>query len=767
MILVIMILCSSFFAIPTYADDGSGIDDGGAFDEIDGVESYKCYYFDLEELGILDTFFTAINAMGNLVWNIIKLLTKLVMMILYVSLSFDAGEMLSPVMSGIQSTIHESIFEPLFVLAFCGTAVILLKRMFVRDLMGAFGDIVKVVVIVVLSIALVKKSDSALSMITGVTKEASVEIMTGINDNTGMGSDSDDASTASTDFALRAAEILWINLVDEPWQYLEFAGTDPTEEDIEDFLSIANQPGSENRASLVANYKGAAVCFEKGRALIRLACLLVYLIPFIVKFALYTAVAGIQLIMQVITVVYMLIAPVILLLALLPGYETAISTWLRKMLEAQLGILIITFLLGIIVKVDSLLYGMMDSMGGFLVVSIIQMVILVGIYFGRNKIMGMLAAAQDVSKSFNQVKTRMKNDVGAVRERLMTDEQRYLRAYDEKMKKSYDEQGYRDTYYQNIRYSDFEDLEDHQKPLWLDMKQKDEKTRAEIAELDAPARPEEDKYAEAYDNGMRKNYYKKMGKEKYDRELKSMKYDDLEDYQKDYWKQLHNDDKNNAEATKKAPRLQPEETDRSGEDIYADNGGTGGSYGSKRTMIKKRNSEPERELSLQREHPDEAVDNEDYQKSYWEQSDNDDKNSAEGSNKMPILQQEETDRSGEDIYAGNGEISGSQGSKRVIIKKKNSELKNGLPIRGEYPNVAVDNVADDGHVYQRRLYDENRMAEKDFDTDDHHRPKAHPTGAHKHTFKGEKRSEPQVLTEEELEENSDIIQRGVNYHDKE
>ncbi|MDE6687096.1 MAG: type IV secretion system protein, partial [Lachnospiraceae bacterium] len=702
-----------FLTIPTYADDGSGIDDGGAFDEIPGVESYKCYYFDLEELGILDTFYTAINAIGNLVWNIIKLLTKLVMMIMYVSLSFDAGEMLSPVMSGIQSTIHESIFEPLFVLAFCGTAIILLKRMFVRDLMGAFGDIVKVVVIVVLSIALVKKSDSALSMITGVTKEASVEIMTGINDNTGLGNDSDDASTASTDFALRAAALLWENLVDEPWQYLEFAGTDPTVEDIENFLSIANQPGSDNRASLVANYTGAAVCFEKGRALIRLACILVYFIPFIVKFALYTAVAGIQLIMQVITVVYMLIAPVILLLALLPGYENAISTWLRKMLEAQLGILIITFLLGIIIKVDKELYDLMDSMGGFLVVSIIQMVILVGIYFGRNKIMGMLAAAQDVSKSFNQVKTRMKNDVGAVRERFMTDEQRYLRAYDEKMKKSYAEQGYRDSYYQNIRYSDFNDLEDHQKTLWLDMKQKEEKTRAEIAELDAPARPEEDKYADAYDKGIRNNYYKKKGREKYDRELMNMKYDELEDYQKGYWKQLHNDDKNSAEGTKKAPRLHPEETDRGREDIYAGNGETGGSQGSKRTIIKKRNSEPERELPQQDEYPGEAMDNVANDGNVNQRRlNNDDKNSAEGSNKTPILQQEGTNSGEEDIYDSNEETGGSQGSKRNIIKKRTSEPEKELPQQDEYPDEAMDNVAGDRHVNQKRLYNDDRDDDK-------------------------------------------------------
>ena len=615
--LILVILCSSLFAIHAYADDGSGIDDGGAFDGIDGVESYKCYYFDLEELGILDTFYTAINAVGNLVWNIIKLLTKLVMMIMYVALSFDAGEMLSPVISSIQSTMHESIFEPLFVLAFCGTAAILLKRMFVRDLMGAFGDIVKVVVIVVLSIALVKKSDSALSMITNVTKEASIEIMTGVNDNTGMGSGSDDALTASKEFAVRTAGILWTNLVDEPWRYLEFAGTDPTEEDIENFLSITNQPGSDNRASLVANYAGTAVCFEKGRALIRLACLLVYLIPFVLKFALYTAVAGIQLIMQIMTVVYMLIAPVILLLALLPGYENVISTWLRKMLEAQLGILIITFLLGIIVKVDSLFYDEMDSMGGFLVVSIIQMVVLVGIYFGRNKIMGMLAATQDVSRTWNSVKNRVKNDVNdvysvpnkirSVRERFMTDEQRYLRAYDENLKKSYDERTYRENYAQKLEEKDYFDVKDYQRPLYLATMEQREKEKKQLAAVLTP----EENYAASYDEGMKRNYYKKQGKEKYDRELMAMKYEDLEDYQKAYWMQLHNEEKNADEPkqVKNAPRLHPEETDKREDNIYAGNGETGGSQESKRTMIKKRNSEPERELPQQDEYTDEAMDN--------------------------------------------------------------------------------------------------------------------------------------------------------------
>lgn len=99
---------------------------------------------------------------------------------------------------------------------------------------------------------------------------------------------------------------------------------------------------------------------------------------------------------------------------------------------------------------------------------------------------------------------------------------------------------------------------------------------------------------------------------------------------------------------------------------------------------------------------------------------------------------------------------------------KNSELANGLPIKGN-ANSIVDKTDDDGKTLQRRIYGEDGMAKVDFDTSDHGLPKAHPTGAHKHVFdftkKKRPRGNPKPLTEEELAENEDIIQKGVNYHD--
>lgn len=108
--------------------------------------------------------------------------------------------------------------------------------------------------------------------------------------------------------------------------------------------------------------------------------------------------------------------------------------------------------------------------------------------------------------------------------------------------------------------------------------------------------------------------------------------------------------------------------------------------------------------------------------------------------------------------------------KNGIIKVKNSALQNGLPMRGE-PGSIVDKTDDSGETLQRRVYGDNGMAATDYDTSDHNRPDIHTTGAHKHVFdyrgKKPKRGKPDKLTEEELEQHSDIIKRGDNYHDEE
>lgn len=103
-----------------------------------------------------------------------------------------------------------------------------------------------------------------------------------------------------------------------------------------------------------------------------------------------------------------------------------------------------------------------------------------------------------------------------------------------------------------------------------------------------------------------------------------------------------------------------------------------------------------------------------------------------------------------------------------IIKIKNSDLENGLSIKG-HANSTVDKTDEIGDTLQRRMYDQNGDAKVDIDTSDHGAPHAHPNGAHKHEWakiNGKlKRSNAKKLTKDEIEQNSDIIKTGDNYHE--
>ncbi len=118
-------------------------------------------------------------------------------------------------------------------------------------------------------------------------------------------------------------------------------------------------------------------------------------------------------------------------------------------------------------------------------------------------------------------------------------------------------------------------------------------------------------------------------------------------------------------------------------------------------------------------------------------------------------------------------INGTIDNKRYsdMLKDRNiidaKDLKNGLPIKSK-PNSISDLIVD-GKVSQRRIYGHDGMALLDFDTHDHKRPDLHPTGAHKNVFDYSKKNPhgtPSGLTDQELENNHDIIQKGVNYFDK-
>ena len=77
----------------------------------------------------------------------------------------------------------------------------------------------------------------------------------------------------------------------------------------------------------------------------------------------------------------------------MPGYDFMIlGAWCRKMLEIQVGILVVTFLMGIMVLMDQLIQGMSYIIGWYIAV-ILQVAMCIGLYFFRYEVLGILSMA--------------------------------------------------------------------------------------------------------------------------------------------------------------------------------------------------------------------------------------------------------------------------------------------------------------------------------------------------------------------------------------
>ena len=102
-------------------------------------------------------------------------------------------------------------------------------------------------------------------------------------------------------------------------------------------------------------------------------------------------------------------------------------------------------------------------------------------------------------------------------------------------------------------------------------------------------------------------------------------------------------------------------------------------------------------------------------------------------------------------------------NRRILNDNK---LQNGLPFMSEALSIS-DKVDNAGNVLQRRVYGIEGRALIDYDTSDHGSREKHPTGAHKHILDPNRKNAhaiPYPLTEAELLQDADIIQRCVNYY---
>lgn len=394
--LMVLFICFVCFPVTAISDDGvvapdkfDGLEEDGAYL---GAAYRDNYSLDIKDLGLLEAGDGIMNGIANVIFSLMKLIVYIVVTVFYYCMSFDIAALFGTEIDAIQSSLVGGIFNVLFLFGVGASLFYMAAQILKKNTQEVFVQFAKIIGISVLSVFITLFSSSFLSTVTTVTKAASLTAL-------GELSDTSMADVDMETYSAQTAGILWGNMLHRPWIALEFGSYTPTDEEIETLLSYA--PGSDERQDYVNTMNEAHGIFNKSVGGGRIGMGLLLLMLTIVKGGVFLLIGGMQLAYQLLTIIYLLVCPIVLFLALVPqfGGVSLINKWFKKIFEVQLSVLILSFLLGVIIKIDKLLFALSPTYG-WLIILVLQILVIVGIVVFRRQILAAVGFA-----TFEQTET--------------------------------------------------------------------------------------------------------------------------------------------------------------------------------------------------------------------------------------------------------------------------------------------------------------------------------------------------------------------------
>ncbi|MCL1995510.1 MAG: hypothetical protein FWG63_04805, partial [Defluviitaleaceae bacterium] len=369
------------------------------------------YRLDIRNPRRLDVISEPINGIANILFNFVIAVSRATIAIFRWAMGFDLASVLGDFIDTMQANLMGAVFDTLFIITFAFFGFQLIKRFVQRNFTSILVEVGQVVFIVVLSILLVTHTSTILTQATNITRSVGISIASGMNNTGGE----------VVDFAEASSIMIWDSLVHQLYIFLQTTGSGWSAEtatvNAEELLEFL--PGSASRnARIVFHTVGSGYPnsnrdvgpFNVSLGGRRIGFLLFYLIPFLMKSAIYLILSLIQIAFQAMSIFYVLLAPIVLVLSVtkLFGGVELLSVWLKKLLEAQILMLLLTILLSLIVRLDTALFSLAHSVGFFLIV-IVQTGIFVFLFLWRDKIFGVFAASARVVHNPQQLSSTLAN----------------------------------------------------------------------------------------------------------------------------------------------------------------------------------------------------------------------------------------------------------------------------------------------------------------------------------------------------------------------
>lgn len=362
------------------------------------------YDLDSEKLGgISDWLNIAMNGLANLVFYFQILLSWLGVSIFNLCFEANITNAFSDILTSVSTSLHNGVFDKFYMIMFMVSLISILIYFAKRNFSAVFSHILVVALIVSLSVII--KSDNARNFIvetTSFSREIGESLV-----NSLVGSQSSENEDVNTNEIVGS---LWSNLVHKPWMILEFDGKYDVNNESSDSegMTASKKILSESKNSDEREKAFEELGIKNISYSGRLASSVILFIITLIKLMILIAISVVQVFMQIMGISIILIAPFMLLMAIVPFFGGLnLIKWLgEKYLGVQVTIVLLSFVIGVLLLIDSVTLTFFMGLGAsFPMALMIQSVCWIMVIVFRKQLIF----------SFAKLQRRINGNIGAAK----------------------------------------------------------------------------------------------------------------------------------------------------------------------------------------------------------------------------------------------------------------------------------------------------------------------------------------------------------------
>lgn len=321
----------------------------------------------------------AITGLTNIVFSGIVMISWFGVNIFRFCFTNDIAAGFANQLNSVLGSLNNGIFNNFFMIVFMISLFSIVYNLYKKNFSAIGSQILAVAIIYATTAFLSNGAVGFLSKTTEFSKSIGTSAIVAINgkDNNNEGS--------LEDYSKTVVGTLWGNFVQQPWVMLEFDGKVPlvtdkggeNNEALDYSKEILSEPyGSDEREKALEsiNEKFNKELFSKNGINTKLVSVCVLFVITLIKMIILIAVGMIQIGFQLMSILLILLLPFIMLIAIVPffGGTNIIKGIARKYLGTQLGIIVSSFVLALLVLVDTVTLTMFQSWGANLIIALLM-----------------------------------------------------------------------------------------------------------------------------------------------------------------------------------------------------------------------------------------------------------------------------------------------------------------------------------------------------------------------------------------------------------